>query len=159
MIRQLEADDWQLLRDVRLRALTSDPDAFLTTHAEAAQSTEELWRTRAAVRVDGAAFVLDHDGRGEGLVSCFVADDPSTVFLVGMWVAPAWRGTGVARGLVERVVDWARAHGAERVCLSVEPHNVRAARLYEKCRFVETSDPPKLPYEPNPGNRFYVLEL
>ena len=64
---------------------------------------------------------------------------PTTVFLVAMWVAPELRGTGNARALVERVLDWAREHGASRVCLSVEPGNDRAARLYEKCGFVETA--------------------
>jgi GNAT superfamily N-acetyltransferase len=93
------------------------------------------------------------------MVSCFVADDPETVFLVAMWVAADQRGTGVARELVERVVAWAGAHGAARVALSVEPGNDRAARLYEKCGFVETDDPPPFPYEPRPDNRFYVLEF
>jgi ribosomal protein S18 acetylase RimI-like enzyme len=93
------------------------------------------------------------------MVSCFVADDPATVFLVGMWVAPELRGTGVAVGLVERIVEWARNHGAKCVCLSVEPDNFRAVRLYEKCGFVETDDPPPFPYQSNEGNRFYVFEL
>ena len=42
---------------------------------------------------------------------------------------------------------------------SVEAGNDHAARLYEKCGFVETNDPPPFPYEPRPDNRFYVLEL
>ena len=93
------------------------------------------------------------------MVSCFVADDPANVFLVGMWVAPPMRGTGVARDLVESVVALASERGAVRVCLSVEPGNDRAARLYEKCGFAETADPPPFPYEQNDDNRFYVLEL
>ena len=69
------------------------------------------------------------------------------------------RGGGAARELVAHVVEWARARGSERVCLSVEGHNLRAARLYERCGFTETKDPPDLPYKPNEGNRFFVLEL
>ena len=93
------------------------------------------------------------------MVSCFIADDAANVFLVGMWVAPALRGTGIARDLVESVLAWANERGAARVCLSVEPGNDRAARLYEKCGFAETADPPPFPYEPNHDNRFYVFEL
>jgi ribosomal protein S18 acetylase RimI-like enzyme len=159
MIRQIQREDWQRLRDVRLRALAQDPDAFLETHAEAATFPDERWKERATPDAEGSSFVVERDGRFDGLVSCFVADDPATVFLVAMWVAPELRGTGVAPGLVERVVEWAREHRAERVCLSVEPDNERAARLYEKCGFGETSDPPPFPYKPNPGNRFYVFEL
>jgi ribosomal protein S18 acetylase RimI-like enzyme len=159
MIRQIRREDWPRLRDVRLRALASDPEAFLATHAEASVLADEVWISRATPNGEGSSFAIERDGRFDGLVSCFVADDPATVFLVAMWVAPELRGTGVASGLVERVVDWAREHRAERVCLSVEPENERAARLYEKCGFGETTNPPPFPYEPNPGNRFYVFEL
>src|SRR5215208_1943363 len=159
MIRQVQTDDWERLRDVRMRALAHDPDAFLETHAKASGFPDELWKERATPDDEGASFVVERDGRFDGLVSCFVANDPETVFLVAMWVAPDLRGTGAARDLVRHVVEWAREHRAARVCLSVEPGNDRAARLYEKCGFVETSDPPPFPYEPRADNRFYVFEL
>jgi ribosomal protein S18 acetylase RimI-like enzyme len=93
------------------------------------------------------------------MVSAVVGDDPATVYLVGMWVAPALRGSGLARQLVGQVAAWSRRHGRSRIVLSVEGDNTRAARLYEKCGFVELSEPPPLPYEPNPGNRFYEYTL
>ena len=159
MIREVTRDDWRCLRDVRLRALATDPDAFLDTHAAASEFPDEHWQERATPHDRQSSFVFERAGRFDGMVSCFVADDPAAVFLVGMWVAPEHRGTNVARGLVEHVVEWARTNGAVRVCLSVEGPNRRAARLYEKCGFVETEDPPAFPYEPNAGNRFYVFEL
>ena len=159
MIREIAPADWQRLREVRLRALAADSYAFLETHANASALPDERWQERATPDDKGSSFVHEGDGRFDAMVSCFVADDPKTVFLVGMWVAPELRGSGVAAELVESVLGWARAHAAERVCLSVEPENFRAARLYEKCGFVETEDPPQVPYQPNEGNRFYVFEL
>jgi GNAT superfamily N-acetyltransferase len=159
VIRMIRTEDWQLLRDVRLRALAGDPDAFLDTHARSSALPAEHWQERATPSDAQASFAIERDGRFEGLVACFVADDPETVFLVAMWVAPELRGTGVARGLVEQVVEWARDRGASRVTLSVEEWNDRAAALYERCGFVATTAPPPFPYEPNPGNRFYVYEL
>ena len=156
MIRQTTADDWTLLREVRLRALADSPGAFLDTVELASTFPESRWRERATPSDAQACFLREE---GSGMVSCFIAEDPGTVFLVAMWVAPALRGTGIARELVERVVAWSRVRGAARVCLSVEPGNDQAARLYEKCGFAETSDPPPLPYEPNADNRFYVLVL
>ena len=125
MIRRVETDDWERLRDVRLRALASDPDAFRETVEDA--------RT--------------------------FDDDAETVHLVGMWIAPDLRGSGVAPELVERIIEWSRSHGRVRVVLSVERGNARAARLYEKCGFVEPDTPPPLPYEPRPGTRFYEYTL
>ena len=160
VIRQIAEQDWPRLRDVRLRALAQDPAAFIETHANASAFPDERWRERATPGERQASFGVERDGRFDGLVSCFVADDPETVFLVAMWVAPELRGTGAARELVESVLHWGRdARRSASVCLSVEGDNPRAARLYEKCGFVETHDPPPFPYEPNPGSRFYVYEL
>jgi len=75
-----------------------------------------------------------------------------------MWVAPESRGTGIAVELVEHVLDWAYQRRM-RVVLSVEPGNDRAARLYEKCGFVEIPQPAELPYQPNADNRFYAYAL
>jgi GNAT superfamily N-acetyltransferase len=156
VIRQVRTEDWERLREVRLRALADAPDAFLETLQEASAFPEARWQARARPSETQAAFV--HEGGG-GMVSCFISDDPATVFLVAMWVAPELRGTSVARDLVERVVEWARARGAARVCLSVEPGNDRAAGLYEKCGFQEIVDPPPFPYQARADNRFYVLLL
>jgi GNAT superfamily N-acetyltransferase len=156
VIKQTTSDDWALLRDVRLRALADSPEAFLETVELALGFPESRWRERAAPNDTQASFLRED---GAGMVSCFVADDPANVFLVAMWVAPDVRGTGVAGELVKQVIGWARQRGADRVCLSVEPGNERAARLYEKCGFVETAEPPPFPYEPRADNRFYVFEL
>jgi ribosomal protein S18 acetylase RimI-like enzyme len=158
VIRRINAEDWELVREVRLRALREDPDAFLATHAQESAFPDEQWQARAA-QANGATFIAAGADGAEGLATGFVDADPTTVFLVGMWVAPALRGSGTAQELVEHVVEWARARGSERVSLSVEGQNLRAARLYERCGFTETKEPPNLPYEPNAGNRFFVLEL
>jgi ribosomal protein S18 acetylase RimI-like enzyme len=159
VIRRVEPDDWQLLRAVRLRALASDPDTFLDTVANARRLSDQHWRERARSSDRNITFVHELDGTFDGMVSAFVADDPETAYLVGMWVAPKLRGKGVAPELVEHVVEWARIHLRSRVVLSVEGDNGRAARLYEKCGFVELSEPPLLPYEPHLGNRFYSYLL
>ena len=158
MITPIGEQDWQRLRDVRLRALAQDPAAFIETHASARRFRRSAG---ANARCRRAAGVVrdERDGRFDGLVSAFVADDPKTVFLVAMWLAPELRGSGAARDLVESVLSWARGRGAARIALSVEGDNPRAARLYEKCGFVERTEPPAFPYEANPGSRFYVYDL
>ena len=51
VIRQVLREDWERLRDVRLRALAHDPEAFLETHAQASTFPDELWqRARHARR-------------------------------------------------------------------------------------------------------------
>ena len=159
LIRQLEPDDWMRLRDARLRALATDPGAFLVTLDEAQKFPDERWRERAVQTESNVTFVYERANAFDAMVGAFFRDDPASVYLVGMWVAPDLRGSGVARQLVERVVAWARGRGCSQVVLSVEGNNGRAARFYEKCGFTELVEPPQLPYEPRPGNRFYAHTL
>jgi len=159
VIRRVEQSDWRLLRDVRLRALADAPDAFLDKLDEVRSRPDDHWRERVAAGDTQATFADERDGRFDGMVATFVANDPENAFLVAMWVAPELRGSGAAAQLVESVLVWARARGARRVLLTVEPRNLRAAGLYEKCGFVEIDDPPPFPYTPDPGQRYYVHEL
>lgn len=159
MIRQVQAEDWKRLRDARLRALADAPYAFASTLARERAFGDDVWRERATPRESGASFALEDNGQFAGIASCFVADNPATVHLVGMWVAPELRGGGAGRTLVEAIVEWARENGADRVCLCVEAGNAAALRLYERCGFSRADPRPKLPYEPGPGADVLVLEL
>ncbi len=143
-----------------MQALASDPDAFVQTFEQARTFSDEHWQERARPSDDQVTFVHEGDEVFDGMVAAFITEDqPDTSYLVGMWVAPELRGSGVATELVESVVAWSRERGLVRVVLSVEGGNLRAAGLYEKCGFVELDEQPPLPYEPNSGNRFYAFPL
>jgi RimJ/RimL family protein N-acetyltransferase len=158
VIRRVEPEDWQLLRGVRLRALREDPTAFLATYDQESAFEDAQWQDRAS-QANGASFVAVDGETAEGLATGLIVENSETVVLVGMWVAPRLRGTGVAGELVDSVVAWARERGVARVRLSVERGNDRAARLYERCGFTEIERPSDLPYEPNDGNRFFEVAL
>jgi len=159
VIRQVGSADWERLRDARLRALADAPYAYSSTLASKRAFADEVWQERATPRETGCAFAVERGGRFDAIVSGFVADDSGAVHLVGMWVAPELRRTGVGRLLVDAIVDWARARRARRVCLCVESGNAEARRLYERCGFGRTDPLPRLPYEPGPGADVLVLEL
>jgi GNAT superfamily N-acetyltransferase len=55
-----------------------------------------------------------------------------------MWVAPPWRGRGVAAMLAGAVIAWARSEGATRIGLWVPADNARARRFYEHQGFRAT---------------------
>ena len=55
-IRRARPDEWQALRDLRLRALATDPDAFGSTLAGSSTRTDAEWQERANPP-DGAVFV------------------------------------------------------------------------------------------------------
>src|SRR5207244_855878 len=59
-----------------------------------------------------------------------------TSHISGLAVAPAWRRRGIARLVLDRVLEDARARDARRVLLEVPENNIPTVRLYESTGFV-----------------------
>lgn len=62
-------------------------------------------------------------------------DGPDRLSLGNFYVAPEYRGTGLADDLVARAVQHAREDGAEQLTLEVAADNDRALAYYEKLGF------------------------
>jgi ribosomal protein S18 acetylase RimI-like enzyme len=150
-VRRLVADDWVQVRDARLAALAEAPHAFASTLERELAFTEDVWRSRAGSgrtfgAFDGSVIVglatgLPPDDGPAG--DRPAGDDPSDADgpawqLVGMWVAPEWRGKGVADSLVAAVCDLARQSGAATVTLDVTVINGRARAFYRRLGFAPT---------------------
>ena len=97
-IRTVSSDDWRDIRDVRLRSLMDDPEAFTSTFDRESAYDETKWRDLA---ITGRWFVADDDG----LVGVAVgvdgwSGDLKRRELVGMWVdvsPPPWNSRAAAR--------------------------------------------------------------
>ncbi|MGE8347790.1 GNAT family N-acetyltransferase [Pseudomonas helleri] len=132
-IRSTVTEDWTLLRQVRLAALLDTPTAFGVSYQTAADYTDEQWQVRASST--GTAFWLAFEkDRPVGMIGAAVSDT-QRFNLIGMWVEPAARGSGVAIQLVETVKAHATSQGFDRVFLDVSPDNARASNFYLKQGF------------------------
>ena len=72
-----------------------------------------------------------------GALLGFVAGHLTTRFgcsgeLQWVLVDPGHRGGPVASGLMTRIAEWFVANNSPRVCVNVEPGNVRARRFYQR---------------------------
>ena len=148
-VRRAGSDDWQVVRDVRLRALADSPSAFASTLAREEAFGEADWRRRLE---HGYCFLAHAAGRVVGTVAGFAEEAvPDEHHLVAMWVEPDHRGTSTATQLVEAVCAQARADGAAAVRLWVVDGNARARRLYERLGFASTGERQPLPSNPQIG--------
>jgi GNAT superfamily N-acetyltransferase len=147
LVREITADDWELMRDVRLAALSDAPYAFGSTYAREAAFTEQTWRGRINQRsVTFFAHADSADSAPAGLAGVYVEDgDPD---LVSMWVRPSARGLGVGEVLVEAAASWTKAHDFGALFLWVTEYNAPARRLYERCGFTPTGERQPLPSDP-----------
>ena len=126
-IREVGADAWQAMRDIRLAALRDAPDAFASTYEREAAFAEADWQRWIAGGFEA---------------------EPGTIELVSMWIRPDARGHGIGQALVETVIGWARGRGISRVHLWVAENNDQARRLYERCGFSPTAERQPLPSNP-----------
>lgn len=132
-VRRLAADDWMELRTARLAALADAPYAFSSTLAREQDFAEQTWRERAAAGRTFAAW------DGDAIVGLATGlPEAGQWHLVGMWVSPKMRGTGVADELVAAVCDLARQSGFTSVRLWVTEVNGRARAFYRRLGFAPT---------------------
>jgi ribosomal protein S18 acetylase RimI-like enzyme len=170
-VRPLVAADWAQSRDARLAALAEAPYAFASTLERELAFTDDVWRERAGSgrtfgAFDGPVIVgmatgLSPDDQLGGTVPGHGQHPGGPSWsLVGMWVAPAWRGRGVADSLVNAICERARDSGAATVTLWVTDVNGRARAFYGRLGFAPTGRRQLVrPDEPGHGEEQLVLRL
>ncbi len=136
-------DDWRLLRSLRLAALSTDPGAFGSTYEREVAFDDEEWQALAGAAATGAGscyLLAEQDGEVVGLIGAWWPSDAEFPEMVSMWVRPEARGGGVARRLVDGLIEWARDVDAAGIGLYVTLGNDPAERLYRSAGFDDWPD-------------------
>jgi GNAT superfamily N-acetyltransferase len=167
-VRQATPDDWAVLRDIRLTALSEAPGAFASSYAREAAFTEQAWRGRLTER---SATFFGYPGPASaagpaapagrplpggsatrvapaGLAGVVILED-GAADLVSMYVRPTARGQGVGVALVSAAIAWAGARGHQALFLWVTESNAPARLLYERHGFTPTGEHQPLPSDPS----------
>jgi GNAT superfamily N-acetyltransferase len=154
-IRAVRVEDWEKLRELRLAAL-ADPlasVAFNETYEMAAAHGAQFWRHRAAQGSQGLlaeTFIAedDEDG-GRWVAKATVLDEGESAHVVGVYVRPEHRGTGLAESLFKAVEGWAGERPyVTRMLLHVHEHNPRAESFYRRIGYTRTGEFVKDPKAP-----------
>lgn len=155
-LRRVRADEWREARDFRLEALRDPfaPLAFLETYEERKAMPDEFWQERASSAADGprvSQWVAEVEGRWIGSVTviAFRAGDTDyygnvvatpRASLVGVYVHPGSRRSGVVKQLIEVAAAWTGEQGFAALELDVHPDNTPAINAYVRCGFVDTGE-------------------
>ncbi len=132
--RLLAREEWELLRDVRLRSLAESPDAFGSTLERETAFDEKEWRRRLV----GPVAVVLVDGRPVAVGGTFAHDGLLQVW--GMWTDPDHRRQGHARRVLDLLLGDISPQELERrpVQLHVNLTAQAARTTYERYGFVGT---------------------
>jgi ribosomal protein S18 acetylase RimI-like enzyme len=139
----LRQDDLPLFKTLRLEGLRQHPEAFGSS-VEEEQDSDLSYMIGAKPNVTLGAFARD---ALVGIVALVVSPKRKQRHkghVVGVYVAPPWRRTGLAAVLTARLIDEARANGLRLLTLSVTTGNEAARRLYLNAGFI--------PYGIEPGS-------
>ncbi|WP_329590591.1 GNAT family N-acetyltransferase [Streptomyces sp. NBC_01362] len=180
VIRAVRADEWPLVKELRLAALRDPaaPVAFLETYEQSAAHSDEFWQDRAlgasaAGGGDVRQFVaVAPDGRWDGGVTVLIerpdaevrfgeAVDVHQAHVVGVFVRPGARGAGLAEELFRAGTGWAwslTGPRIERVRLYVHEDNPRAAAFYRRIGFSATGRSVPVPGDPSAREIEYAVE-
>ncbi len=137
-VRALTEDEWEQYRSVRLSALKESPEAFVATFEKESEYDEDLWRARMT---RSERLLAEADGKAVGVASLGTVEGDSGVELgelFGLWVAPGWRGHGVAASLVKAGAEHARNRGFGHVAYWVGTDNGRAVAFASSFGFRPT---------------------
>lgn len=147
-IRLLVAADAAAYRALMLEAYTLVPDAFTSSVAEREALPLDWWVRRIGAAPDApelvwGAFVGDTLAGVAGLAFEQRERTRHKAVLFGMYLRPAARGHGLARRLVQALLDAARqAPATQIVQLTVTDTNAAAIRLYTGCGFAPFGSEP-----------------
>ena len=139
MISYFAPHDTERLRQIRMEALTSDPDAFGETAESFAQrSNQELtdWLSDAARADRKAIGYVEHNGVPVAMCGFGISDeDASTGFLWGLFVSRPHRRRGIARMMLEDAEAWLSARGVTIIRAAVAAPNEDAIEFYRACKY------------------------
>lgn len=140
--RPLTLADVPASRDLRLEALRNHPEAFGSDYNDLVNAGESFWldRVRGSFENGDYARVTLAESAGQlvgmaGTIRETGAKVRHQAFIWGVYVRPAFRGQGVAAGLIHACVEWCREKQLRGVRLSVEAGNVSAIRCYARLGF------------------------
>jgi len=135
-LRRIRAGEWRGFKTLRLAALEQDGEQFGQSYAEVSLLSDEKWQEDAAKAAESDEFyvILAFDqARPVGMCGCVRREDFGKIIMV--WVDPQYRGSGIGRLLVDKIMTEA---GAPSYKLTVVEGNTPAIRTYERLGFTAT---------------------
>lgn len=162
-IVRMMPDDWEKLRDIRLKALQSDPGVFGSNYQKESAYDETVWRSWLT-NPKTAIFMIVQDGVGVGMTGVAVNhEDPTgrSAMMWGSWLEKHIRGQGVSEMMYKARINWAKnEEGLEKIVISHRESNLASKFANQKHGFVYTHTEPKVwPDGKEENSVFYSLNL
>ena len=131
IITRLPVERWREYRELRLRALQTDPQAFGQSWAEAINHPEERWRQRLIDAEQGRSWLVfaERDGQLIGMSGAYQWPEDiaaNRAMIIAVFVDESARGMGIGERLMQAVLDQLADAGIGHAILAVNPAQTAA---------------------------------
>ena len=148
---ELVPDEWERLRDIRLRSLKENPEAFGARLEIVSAFTESQWRDEFSKLTHLVATTNQVD-ISTMTIEILEGDFGATCWIGSCWSDPIFRGKGALRAMFEYLDQHADTRGWSKQGLGVWIDNDSAITAYEKLGFVAMGEPQESTRKPG---KFY----
>ena len=136
--KKLSSADWEKFKELRLKALQSDPQAFGGTYESEVSHDQEYWKTLLD-NPERCFFAAEHQNTLIATAGAKkIQDRDSAYAIIGVYTSPEFRGKGVSSRLISLVEDEVKNRGIKQLELWVNAEQEHAVASYKKAGFAVT---------------------
>ena len=143
-IIKLSPNRWREHKELRLKSLQTDPGAWEHTYENVSMYPDQRWSERLENswnERESLTLFGEIDGKLVGMAGAVWDDRGSkkdVAMIVSVYLLPEFRGQGIARKIVEAVIDrLIEKKRFKKIELWVVDANTEAKELYKKLGFVQ----------------------
>lgn len=145
-IRQIDESDWQEFREIRLKALKSDPKVFGSNYEREKTYSKQDWKKWVGAKNQAIFFIYD-DEMPIGMTGIYIPQDTvtkTTAILWGSWLESDYRRKGVSRLMYKARIDWAKQNkNLRRIEVSHRESNLASKYANQKHNFKQIKEEDK----------------
>ncbi len=138
-IVNLKPSQWKEYKDLRLKALKEEPQAYLSTYTRSSKEADDKWKNRLgdALKEKSQWILLAKQGdRLVGMVGAFLIEK-STVEVIATYVVNEARGQGISKRLMNHLIAKIKQNKSiKKLIVEVNATQLPAYNLYLKCGFL-----------------------
>lgn len=137
-IQQADLGDLEKYRNLRLEALSTDPDVYLDDIVEAYEAEDSVWMRDLTDPSRVVLLGIDplQPEKAVALQKINLTKDRRSL-LHGLYVSSSYRSAGLAQKMVETAVQTAQEKwGSQTYYTEILHNNMRLMRLFERLGFV-----------------------
>jgi ribosomal protein S18 acetylase RimI-like enzyme len=155
--KKVEPKDWEKFRDIRLQGLQTDPHAFGSNFSNESKYGETDW-SESLSSTDRIYFAAEYNNMFVSLAG-LKEINPGYWLLIAVYTLPEFRGKGLSKNIISKLLEEAKSFGIQKVLLTVNTDQESAVALYKKFGFEVIKEQADTMGDGLPHNAYYMEKI